>query len=109
MKLKNIAIIGAAMLSMTACNEDSFLDNPPQGVVSENVLMTADGVDQLCTAAYAALMGPNPQDWSVWWYPTTHWTTGAVRADDALKGGGGTGDGFETHPWRPSPWMPPTV
>ncbi|MBQ8713323.1 MAG: RagB/SusD family nutrient uptake outer membrane protein [Prevotella sp.] len=97
MKLKNIAIIGAAMLSMTACNEDSFLDNPPQGVVSENVLMTADGVDQLCTAAYAALMGPNPQDWSVWWYPTTHWTTGAVRADDALKGGGGTGDGFETH------------
>ena len=97
MKLKNIAIVCAAMLGMTACNENSFLDNPPQGVVSENVLMTADGVDQLCTAAYAALMGPNPQDWSVWWYPTTHWTTGAVRSDDALKGGGGTGDGFETH------------
>ena len=97
MKFKNIAIISIAALMTAACNEDTFLDNPPQGVVSENVLMTAEGVDQLCTAAYGALMGPNPQDWSVWWYPTTHWTTGAVRADDALKGGGGPGDGSETH------------
>lgn len=97
MKFKNIAILGTVVLSMSACSESSFLDNPPQGVVSENVLMSADGVEQLCTSAYAALMGPNPQEWSVWWYPTTHWTTGAVRADDALKGGGGQGDGFETH------------
>lgn len=89
------ALIAAAI--MTSCNESSFLDNPPQGTVSEELLMTPEGSDQLCTAAYAALMGPNPQDWSVWWCPVTHWTTGSVRADDAYKGGGGTGDGWETH------------
>ena len=65
--------------------------------VSEELLMTPEGADQLCTAAYAALMGPNPQDWSVCWFPVTHWSTGSVRADDAYKGGGGTGDGWETH------------
>ena len=80
-----------------SCNESSFLDNPPQGTVSEELLMTPEGSDQLCTAAYAALMGPNPQEWSVCWYPVTHWSTGSVRADDAYKGGGGTGDGWETH------------
>lgn len=89
------ALIAAAI--MTSCNESSFLDNPPQGTVSEELLMTPEGSDQLCTAAYAALMGPNPQDWSVWWCPVTHWSTGSVRADDAYKGGGGTGDGWETH------------
>ena len=89
------ALIAAA--TMTSCNESSFLDNPPQGTVSEELLMTPEGSDQLCTAAYAALMGPNPQDWSVWWCPVTHWSTGSVRADDAYKGGGGTGDGWETH------------
>ncbi len=98
MKVRNIFLsIIVTASTLTGCNESSFLDNPPQGVVSESVLKTADGVEELCTAAYAALMGPNPQDWSVWWYPVTHWTTGAVRSDDALKGGGGTGDGNETH------------
>lgn len=59
--------------------------------------MTPAGAEDLCTSAYAALMGPNPQEWSVCWYPVTHWTTGSVRSDDAYKGGGGTGDGWETH------------
>lgn len=90
-----IAVLSAAI--MTACKESTFLDNPPQATVSEDLLMTPEGSDQLCTSAYAALMGPNPQEWSVCWFPVTHWTTGSVRADDAYKGGGGMGDGWETH------------
>ena len=90
-------MVAAAVLATASCKESDFLDNPPQASVSEELLMTPEGSDQLCTAAYAALMGPNPQDWSVCWYPVTHWTTGSVRADDAYKGGGGTGDGWETH------------
>ena len=97
MKTRHIILTAFAAMIFASCNESSFLDNPPQGTVSEELLMTPEGSDQLCTAAYAALMGPNPQDWSVCWYPVTHWSTGSVRADDAYKGGGGTGDGWETH------------
>lgn len=98
MKTRNIIIATALLaLGLTSCNESLFLDNPPQGTVSEEDLITAEGSEQLCIAAYAALMGPNPQEWSVCWTPVTHWSTGSVRADDAYKGGGGTGDGWETH------------
>lgn len=97
MKTKHIILVTAVLFGAVSCNEPLFLDNPPQATVSEELLMTPEGSDQLCTAAYAALMGPNPQDWSVCWYPVTHWSTGSVRADDAYKGGGGTGDGWETH------------
>ena len=97
MKTRYFILAAVASLAMVSCNESVFLDNPPQATVSEELLMTPEGSDQLCMAAYAALMGPNPQDWSVCWYPVTHWSTGSVRADDAYKGGGGTGDGWETH------------
>ena len=97
MKTRYFILAAVASLAMVSCNESVFLDNPPQATVSEELLMTPEGSDQLCMAAYAALMGPHPQDWSVCWYPVTHWSTGSVRADDAYKGGGGTGDGWETH------------
>ena len=93
MKAQYMIMAAITALTITSCKESVFLDNPPQATVSEELLMTPEGSDQLCTAAYAALMGPNPQDWSVCWYPVTHWSTGSVRADDAYKGGGGTGDG----------------
>ena len=97
MKAQYMIMAAITALTITSCKESVFLDNPPQATVSEELLMTPEGSDQLCTAAYAALMGPNPQDWSVCWFPVTHWSTGSVRADDAYKGGGGTGDGWETH------------
>jgi hypothetical protein len=55
------------------------------------------GVDLLVNSAYAALGGPEGQDWSVWCHPTSNWTYGEVRADNAYKGGGGTGDLNEVH------------
>lgn len=97
MKLKNIAIMTAAALLTVSCSEDSFLDNKPQGVLSDEVIQNGGQVDLLTNAAYAALMGPNPQDWSVWTYPVTNWSYGSVRSDDAYKGGGGTGDVADIH------------
>lgn len=97
MKLKNIAIMTAAALLTVSCSEDSFLDNKPQGVLSDEVIQKGGQVDLLTNAAYAALMGPNPQDWSVWLFPVTNWSYGSVRSDDAYKGGGGTGDVQEIH------------
>lgn len=56
MKTRHIILTAFAAMIFASCNESSFLDNPPQGTVSEELLMTPEGSDQLCTAAYAALM-----------------------------------------------------
>lgn len=97
MKTKYFAIIALAATLMTGCNEDSFLDEKPQGVLSDETIQSDNDVSLLTDAAYSALMGPNPQDWSVWNYPVTNWSYGSVRADDAYKGGGGTGDNSDIH------------
>ena len=51
MKTRHIILTAFAAMIFASCNESSFLDNPPQGTVSEELLMTPEGSDQLCTAA----------------------------------------------------------
>lgn len=97
MKFKYIAIFAAAAFFTASCNEDSFLGEKPQGVLTDDIIQNGKEVSLLTNSAYSALMGPNPQKWSVWLYPTTNWTYGSVRADDAYKGGGGTGDCADIH------------
>ena len=97
MKFKYIAIFAAAAFLTASCNEDSFLGEKPQGVLTDDIIQNGKEVSLLTNSAYSALMGPNPQKWSVWLYPTTNWTYGSVRADDAYKGGGGTGDCADIH------------
>ena len=97
MKLKYITSALMISAAMVSCNESEFLDTPPQGVISESVLYSSEGVGLLINSAYAALMGPEPQDWSVWLYPMTNWSFGEVRSDNAYKGGGGTGDVGDVH------------
>lgn len=96
--MKNIIFIavGTLCLITAGCKKD-FLDSKPQGTLSEDILESADGVELLVNAAYAALGGPAPQDNSVWVYPATNWSYGEVRADNAYKGGGGTGDVSDIH------------
>ena len=96
MKFKNIAMIAVAAVTMAACNEDSFLDNKPQGVLSDEVMQSTEGVSLLTNAAYAELMGMHEQN-DVWMVPMTNWSYGSVRADDAYKGGGGVGDAGDIH------------
>ena len=97
MKFKYILFAAAVSLMATSCNEDIFLDNQPQGSLSDGVIKNDNKVDLLTNAAYSALMGPNPQDWSVWTCPVTNWSYGSVRSDDAYKGGGGTVDLADVH------------
>lgn len=97
MKFKNIAFVLAASFLAVGCNESSFLDTKPQGTLSDDILNSTKGVDLLVNAAYAALGGPEGQDWSVWLYPTTNWSYGEVRSDNAYKGGGGVGDVSDIH------------
>lgn len=93
--MKNIILVLCLSLFITSC--DDFLDTKPQGTLSEDILSSSDGADLLINAAYAALGGPNGQSGSVWVYPTTNWSYGDVRSDNAYKGGGGTGDVSDIH------------
>lgn len=92
----NIFLFFAITIIMTACSDD-FLENKPQASLTDATMGSSDGAELLCNAAYAALGGPEGQDWSVWLYPTSNWSYGEVRADNAYKGGGGVGDVNDVH------------
>ncbi|GHV15737.1 glycan metabolism protein RagB [Bacteroidia bacterium] len=93
--MKNIVLSLLILFFVTGC--DDFLDTKPQGRLSEDILNSSEGVDLLVNAAYAALGGPRGQEWGVWSFPTTNWSYGEVRSDNAYKGGGGTGDIMDIH------------
>lgn len=95
MKTKIFSVLLISII-MVACSDD-FLENKPQGSLNDAVMGSSDGAELLCNAAYAALGGPEGQDWSVWLTPTSNWSYGEVRSDNAYKGGGGTGDVNEVH------------
>jgi hypothetical protein len=97
MKFKYILLAGAVSLMMAGCSENSFLDNPPQATLSDATMTSVDGANLLINAAYAALGGPAGQTNSVCFYPTSNWSYGEVRSDDAYKGGGGVGDVNDIH------------
>lgn len=92
MKLKYLIFSGVMML-VTACSSD-FMDSIPKGKLSDGVLNTAPGIEDLCTAAYSALAGPEGDNLA-FLSPTTNWIYGEVRGGNAYKGGGGITDIWE--------------
>lgn len=76
------ALALAATLTMSSC--DDFLEVKPSGIVDEELAF--DDPEAMVTAAYAALGA----DWYT--YPFNLWPYGSLASDDALKGGGDTGD-----------------
>lgn len=84
--ISKILVLAAAGVVITSCKKD-FLTYQPQGVVTQAEVSTSANIDKLVIAAYAGIandemIGPI----------TSMWVYGSVRADDAYKGGGGTGD-----------------
>jgi hypothetical protein len=92
MKLKYIFLAGIMVLT-AACSDD-FMVSVPKGKLSDAVLNTPDGIEALCTSAYAALGGPEGDD-LVFLAPTNNWIYGEVRSETSYKGGGGVGDIWE--------------
>lgn len=90
-------MVAGAALALASCDEGSFLSIKPQATLSEELLTDESGLELLCTSAYAALAGPEAQSWEAWLAPTTNWSYGEVRSDNAYKGGGGVGDIVELH------------
>lgn len=91
----------AAALTLSSCSD--FLNREPQGIYDEAVVSSADNVDGLVTAAYAAL-GNDHYD-----APLSLWCWGNVRSDDAYKGGRDESDQQETHFYEIATDITPTM
>ena len=105
MKLKNIAFALIVGLSATSCS-DSFLENKPQGTLSEGNMSDPKAVDLLVNSAYATFGCRYADSNDPHWYPVTNWSYGEVRADNAYKGGGGETDAWEIHDMETSKIQP---
>lgn len=96
MKLNNIILALGCTALLTACSED-FLENTPQGSLSDGVMNSTEAIDLLVNAAYAGLSGITNEQGDPCMRPTSNWSYGEVRADNAYKGGGGEGDVWDVH------------
>ncbi|PSR52823.1 RagB/SusD family nutrient uptake outer membrane protein [Adhaeribacter arboris] len=94
--------IVAAFILASGCKD--YLDYEPRGTLTADQLTTPDKVDQLVTAAYAAI-GNDFWDGSI----TSMWTYGSVRSDDAYKGGGSVGDVGEYNNYEQYNLVTPTT
>src|SRR5215218_7891464 len=84
MKISTFLIV---LFTINSCKK--FLDYTPRGTVTIDILNTPDEADKFVTAAYANL----GNDFGGTMPVSTMWLYGAVRSDDAYKGGGGITDG----------------
>ena len=73
-KIKYIAVLFAAMVMASSCD---FLNDDPQGILSDEQVKGPDQVEGLVTAAYSSL-GNDHYD-----KPFSLWPYGNVRSDDA--------------------------
>lgn len=98
MKINKLAyaISCGAIIALTSCSDD-FLDNKPQGSLSDGVMNSTESVELLVNSAYAGLSGITNEQGDPWVRPTSNWSYGEVRADNAYKGGGGEGDIWDFH------------
>jgi len=72
-------------LIFSSCKKE--LDYKPTGVLSSSDITSTSAIEGLVTASYAAI-GNGDMIGPIY----SNWAYGSVRADDAYKGGGGTGD-----------------
>lgn len=96
MRYNNFIYSVIASLALTACSSD-FLENKPQGSLSDGVMTSTEAIDLLVNSAYASLSGFTNEQGDPWTRPTSNWSYGEVRSDNAYKGGGGEGDIIEIH------------
>lgn len=80
-----LVVVTAIATAAVGC--ENFLDYEPKGTISGELLDSPENIEGLVTAAYAAMGNDH------WEAPfTSLWPYGNMRAGDAYKGGGGTGD-----------------
>src|SRR5687768_1813971 len=90
-----IAGIFTTIAVVVSCNE-SFLEEPPRGVFSENILINRQGIEGMLIGAYSLLDGVGGPT-NDWFAAASNWVFGDVASDDAYKGTD-AGDQIEINP-----------
>ena len=87
-----VVLIVTAGMFTKACGDD-FLDRPPMGSLSEDVVADQTGVETLLTGAYASLSQTGNQGWGdglpgdgAWIVCPSNWLYGSVLGTEAHKG-----------------------
>lgn len=76
-----VAVFSAALLTSSACNEEEFLDVEPTGVLTEEIVSSAAGLENALVGVYAQLNGRGNRLGG-----STNWVHGSIRGGDANKG-----------------------
>lgn len=87
-KRKFITVVSIALASVfiiVACNK-SFLDKPPLGTLSPEIMATEKGVQGLLIGAYSMLDGEGADGFDSQTSAASNWVFGGVASDDAYKG-----------------------
>lgn len=84
-----------AIVLVVSCN-DSFLEEKPRGVFSEEILINRQGIEGMLIGAYSLLDGAGGPTGN-WFAAASNWVFGDVTSDDAYKGTD-AGDQIEINP-----------
>ena len=106
-KLKISGWFLITVLAMAWACDDSYIDQPPQGVYTEAALSNKFGANAVLVGAYAMLDGFNSGA-NAWAASPVNWIFGSISSDDAYKGSESTDDpgGFaQTELWQWTPAM----
>jgi len=76
---------GLALIALLLACGKNFLNKPPLGVLSPQILATQAGVQGILIGAYSAMTGQGVNQGG-WGSAADNWTYGSVCADDAYKG-----------------------
>ncbi len=79
------------VLLMGSCKKN-FMSSISSVELPVEELTQKEGVEKVVIGAYSVLKGQIEQTSNAYHSPASNWTFGDVTSDDALKGGGGTGD-----------------
>lgn len=86
MKTIKYLVIFCALFTLIKCQDD-FLERPPKGIATDELLATPANVEKMIIAAYAAQTNER-----YYLRPLNPWPYGDLRSGDAYKGGAGIGD-----------------
>lgn len=99
MKKRTIILLLAGVtgfVSLVISCSDSFLEERPRGVFSENILINRQGIEGMLIGAYSLLDGAGGPTGN-WFAAASNWVFGDVTSDDAYKGTD-AGDQIEINP-----------
>jgi hypothetical protein len=107
-KLFKISVLLGLTVLLWTCNEEEFLNTPPQGALAASNLTAREGIDAALISAYSRVDGW-AADWGQggsWGKAGSNWLFGSVVSDDTHKGSE-PADGVEMQQielfqWRPA-------